>query len=81
MTTGVIVGKRSRGKQRQNMMDGLTQWIKVGRVTETLKTTRERDSWEVMIAYSKEHGTWLINKCELTFIIVKKTIHSVINKT
>ena len=81
MTTGVIVGKHSRGKQSQIMLDGLTQWIKVGRVIEALKTTRDRDSWEVMIAYSKEHGTWLINRCELIFIIVKKTIHSVINKT
>ena len=81
MTTGVIVGKRSRGKQSQNMLDGLTQWIKIGRVIEALKTTRDRDSWEVMIAYSKERGTWLINRCELIFIIVKKTIHSVMNKT
>ena len=29
----------------------------VGRVTEALKATRDREAWKVMIAYAKEHGT------------------------
>ena len=52
---------RSRGKQREKMLDGLTKWLKVGRVTEGLKTTRDRDAWKVMIAFAKEHGTRLID--------------------
>ena len=26
-------------------------------LTDTLKATRDRDAWKVMIAYAKEHGT------------------------
>ena len=52
--TGMIEGKRSRGKQREKMLDGLTKWFKVGRVTEALKATRDRDRdlWKVMIAFA-----------------------------
>ena len=39
------------------MLGGLTEWLKVGRVTEALKMTRERDVWKVMIAYAEEHYT------------------------
>ena len=53
----MIEGKRIRGKQREKMLDGLTKWLKVGRETEELKATRDRDAWKVMIAYAKEHGT------------------------
>ena len=45
------------GKQRQKMLEGLTKWLKVGIVVETLKGTRNRDVWKVMIAHAKEHGT------------------------
>ena len=37
MTTEMIGGKRSRGKQHEKMLDGLTKWLKVGRVREALK--------------------------------------------
>ena len=47
--------------QREKMLDGLTKWLKVGRVTEALKATRDRDAWKVTIAYANEHGTWLID--------------------
>ena len=30
-TTEMIDGIRSRGKQREKMLDGLTKWIEVGR--------------------------------------------------
>ena len=40
----MIEGKRSRGKQRAKMWDGLTVTLKVGRVTEALKVTRGRDA-------------------------------------
>ena len=30
VATGMIEGKRSRGKQREKMLDGLTKWLKVG---------------------------------------------------
>ena len=38
-------------------MDGLTKWLKVGRVTEALKVKKDMDAWKVMIAYAKEYST------------------------
>ena len=53
----MIERKRSRGKQREKKLDGLTKWLKVGPVIDALKAMRYRDVWKVMIANVKEHGT------------------------
>ena len=50
VATGMIEGKCSREKQHQKMLDGLTKRLKVRRVIEALKVTRDRDAWKVMIA-------------------------------
>ena len=42
VTTGTIKVKHSRGKQREKMFDELFQSLKVKRVTEALKATRDR---------------------------------------
>ena len=56
--TGMIAEKCSAGKQHEKILDGLTKWLKVGRVKEALKATRDRDAWKVIITYAnKEHGT------------------------
>ena len=34
------------------MLDGLSKWLKIGRVTDALKVTRNRDAWKVMIVYT-----------------------------
>ena len=39
--TGMVEGKCSKGKQFEKMLDGLTKRLKVGRVTNTLKATRD----------------------------------------
>ena len=57
LTTGMMKGKCSRGKQCDKMLDGLTKWFEVGRVTEALKAKRDRDVWKVIIFYAKEQGT------------------------
>ena len=57
MLTGMIEGKCSRGKECEKMLDELTKWLKVERMTEALKVMRDRDVWKVMIAFAKEHGT------------------------
>ena len=54
VTTGMTKGKRSRGKQAENMLDGLTKCLNVGQVTDALIAMRDRDAWKVMIAYAKE---------------------------
>ena len=57
LTTGMMVGKRSRGKLREKMTDGLVKWLGAGKVVEILKTTRDRGIWKDMIANAIKHGT------------------------
>ena len=53
ITTGMMEGKRSKGKQREKMTDGLVNWLGAGKVVEILKAT----IWKDMIANAKKHGT------------------------
>ena len=46
VTTEMIEGKRSREKQGEKMLDGLTNKLKVGQVTDALKASRNRDAWK-----------------------------------
>ena len=57
--TGMIEGKRSRGKHREKMLYGLTNCLKVRRVTEVRKATRNIDVWKIMIASTNEHSNWI----------------------
>ena len=41
ITTGMMEGKRSRGKQGEKMTDGLANWLGAGKVVEILKATRD----------------------------------------
>ena len=38
--TGIIEGKRNKGKQQEKMLDGLARWLNVGRVTQTKMESR-----------------------------------------
>ena len=42
-----LTSERGKGKQRVQMLDGLTKWLNAGRVTEALKAKRDRDVWKV----------------------------------
>ena len=55
VTIGMIEGKRWKYVRWANKV------AQVGIVTEALKVMRDRDAWKVMIAYTKEHVTWLID--------------------
>ena len=57
ITTGMMEGKRSRGKQLEKMTDGLVKWLGAGKVVEILKATRDRGIWKDMIANAIKHGT------------------------
>ena len=57
LTIGMIEEKHSKRKQCEKILDGLTKWLKVARVTEALKAMRDRDVWKVMISFAEEHGT------------------------
>ena len=56
LTTGKIEGKRSRGRQRIKIQDGIAAWV--GRSTaEMFADARDRKKWKVMIAYAcNRHG-------------------------
>ena len=56
LTTGTIEGKRSRGRQRIKIQDGIAAWL--GRSTaEMFVDARDRKKWKVMIAYAcNRHG-------------------------
>ena len=57
ITTGMMEGKRSRGKQREKMTDGLANWLGAGKVVEILKATKDRGIWKDMIANAIKYGT------------------------
>ena len=56
LTRGMIEGKRSRGRHRIQIQDGIAAWL--GRSTaEMFVDTRDREKWKVMMAYAcNRHG-------------------------
>ena len=45
----MIKGKHSRRKQSEKMLDRQRQWLKVGRVAEALKATKDQDAWKLIL--------------------------------
>ncbi|GFO16672.1 craniofacial development protein 2-like protein [Plakobranchus ocellatus] len=43
VTTGKFEGKRSRGRQREKIMDGLATWLGPGKVSDILAAVKDRD--------------------------------------
>ncbi|GFO46620.1 endonuclease-reverse transcriptase [Plakobranchus ocellatus] len=42
VTTGMLEGKRSRGKQREKLIEGLTDWLKAGKSLEAIEATKDK---------------------------------------
>ncbi|GFN87646.1 UDP-glucuronosyltransferase 2a1-like, partial [Plakobranchus ocellatus] len=57
VTTGKFEGKRSRGRQREKIMDGLATWLGPGKVSDILAAVKDRDLWRDMIANTYKQGT------------------------
>ncbi|GFN79596.1 hypothetical protein PoB_000610200 [Plakobranchus ocellatus] len=59
VTTGMFEGKRSRGKQREKLIEGLADWLKAGKSLEAieLEATKDRKKWRTMIANAVKQGT------------------------
>ena len=56
LTTGKIEGKRSRGRQRIEMQDGIAAWLERS-TAEMFVDARDREKWKVMITYAcNRHG-------------------------
>ncbi|GFN88741.1 transmembrane emp24 domain-containing protein 7 [Plakobranchus ocellatus] len=58
VTTGKFAGKRSRGRQREKIMDGLATWLGTGKVPDIiLAAVKDRGLWKDMIANTYKQGT------------------------
>ncbi|GFN88761.1 UDP-glucuronosyltransferase 2a1-like [Plakobranchus ocellatus] len=57
VTTGKFEGKRSRGRQREKIMDGLATWLGPGKVSDIPAAVKDRDLWRDMIANAYKQGT------------------------
>ncbi|GFO20463.1 hypothetical protein PoB_004696800 [Plakobranchus ocellatus] len=57
LTTAKFEGKRSRGRQREKIMDGLATWLRPGKVSDILAAVKDRDLWRDMIANAYKQGT------------------------
>ncbi|GFO11521.1 hypothetical protein PoB_003802600 [Plakobranchus ocellatus] len=57
VTTGMLEGKRSRGKQGEKLIEGLTDWLKAGKSLEAIEATKDRKKWRTMIANAVKQGT------------------------
>ena len=53
----MMEGKRSRGKQREKMANGLVNWLGAGKVVEILKASKDSGIWKDMITNAIKHGT------------------------
>ncbi|GFO44567.1 hypothetical protein PoB_007107200 [Plakobranchus ocellatus] len=56
-SNGKFEGKRSRGRQREKIMDGLATWLGPGKVSDILAAVKDRDLWRDMIANAYKQGT------------------------
>ncbi|GFO24561.1 hypothetical protein PoB_005106600 [Plakobranchus ocellatus] len=54
---GMLEGKRSRGKQREKLIEGLADWLKAGKSLEAIEATKDRKKWRTMIANAVKQGT------------------------
>ena len=57
MATGKVEGKRAPGRQRQKMMDGVTEWINTEGNNTTIHRMNDRMEWRAMIANAVKQGT------------------------
>ncbi|GFO14762.1 craniofacial development protein 2-like [Plakobranchus ocellatus] len=57
VVTGKFEEKRSRGRQREKIMDGLATWLGPGKVSDILAAVKDRDLWRDMIANAYKQGT------------------------
>ncbi|GFR58388.1 endonuclease-reverse transcriptase [Elysia marginata] len=55
--TGMITGRRCRGRQREKLTDGIAKWLGMGSVEAMLQKTKMRQEWIRLIANAMEQGT------------------------
>ncbi|GFS13579.1 eukaryotic translation initiation factor 3 subunit F [Elysia marginata] len=55
--TGMMTGRRCRGRQREKLTDGMAKWLGMGSVVAMLQKTKMRQEWRRLIANAMEQGT------------------------
>ena len=57
VTTGMVNGRRGRGRPREKMIDRLSLWLKVEKPTLVMRHTCNREGWRSLVADAYRHGT------------------------
>ena len=57
ITTGKMNGKRSRGRQREKIWDGLGRWTGGDRAIDLIVKSEDREKWRDMVTNANWHGT------------------------
>ena len=57
ITTGKTNGKRSRGRQREKIWDGLGRWTGGDRAIDLIVKSEDREKWRDMVTNANWHGT------------------------
>ncbi|GFR93791.1 retrovirus-related Pol polyprotein LINE-1 [Elysia marginata] len=55
--TGMMTGRRFRGRQRERLTDGMVKWLGVSSVVAMLQKTKMRQEWRGLITNAMEQGT------------------------
>ncbi|GFS03118.1 endonuclease-reverse transcriptase [Elysia marginata] len=55
--TGMMTGRRCRGRQREKLTDGMAKWFGMGSVVAMLQKTKMRQEWRRLIANAMKQGT------------------------
>lgn len=56
VTTGKIEGRKSRGRPREKILDGISGWLS-SEPLDVLRRVREREEWKAMVTYASRLGT------------------------
>ncbi|GFO33251.1 hypothetical protein PoB_005975600 [Plakobranchus ocellatus] len=73
VTTGTFEGKRSRGRQREKIMDGLATWLGTGQVLDTLAAVKEsshsrgngvEESQKTLMALSRDRTRYPVHESQ-----------------
>ena len=57
MTTGIIDGKRSRGRRRERILDSMIVWLQRDKPIQMISCTWNNERWRFMVANAMKHGT------------------------
>ena len=57
MITGKVDGGRGRGRQREQMIDGLAAWMDIGKTASAISAAKDRAVWKDVVAKALGQGT------------------------